>query len=49
MVFVINNSFLINPLNYDIFMPGVEIKGQNRDIHSVNTNLNAWSGNKGAK
>jgi len=30
-------------------MPGVEIKGCFDDIHSVNTHLNVWSGNKGVK
>jgi len=30
-------------------MPGMEIKGSKHHIHSVNTNLNAWNGNKGVK
>jgi len=30
-------------------VPGVEIRGLFCDINSVNTNLNAWNGNKGVK
>jgi len=40
---------MVSPLNYGVFMPGMEMKGYVYDIHSVNIHLNAWNGNKGVK
>jgi len=37
------------PLNYGVFMPGMEMRGYVYDIHSVHNHLNAWNGNKGVK